>query len=330
MLRFQRPELLLAFAAGIVFFALWETILGYQAANCSYQQEYKAKTGPTDSHATAGDKGHDRGEQQGHKAVSEPFVCGIAGLPTAARQFMNRNEGFFVATFTLALVFVTAWLVWATLKLWRAGEKQFRHARRTAAIQSRDMRASIETSNRAAKAAEDSVLISRQVGEAQVRAYLACEGATYTISDSYLFCEVRVRNHGQSPAVGTEIKAVAVTETVGKRADGGTTGIKWVSSKKSASGGPAIAAGQIGKIFVVFLHGDMGEGAHDSIWSHGKAFEMRGRIDWRDVFGKAHTQEFLLDQERPPVSKGERSGEMISFNRASEYRAKQHTGGRTA
>jgi hypothetical protein len=325
MFRFQRPELILAFAAGIIFFALWETILGYQAANCSYQQQYKAKAGPTDSYAAAGDKGHDRGEEQGHKAVSEPFVCGVAGLPTAARLFMNRNEGFFVATFTLALVFVTAWLVWATLKLWRAGEKQFRHARRTAAIQSRDMQASIATSNRAAKAAEDSVLINRQVGESQVCAYLSCDGAAYTITDSWFACDVRIKNHGQSPAIWTEIKAHVIVEMAGTRGD--LTGFIYRTSEIVTQVGPAIAAGQEGKIFVVFLHGQMGEGVHDALWKDGKNFDVRGHIGWHDVFGKKHGQGFVLDQKqggfRLPPAKGERGGEMTSFNRASEHHAQQ-------
>jgi hypothetical protein len=35
---------------------------------------------------------------------------------------MNQNEGFFIGSFTLLLVIVTAWLVWATIKLWRGAE----------------------------------------------------------------------------------------------------------------------------------------------------------------------------------------------------------------
>jgi hypothetical protein len=231
------------------------------------------------------------------------------------KTLWQRTTSDPVAFFTFWLVVSTVGLGVSTVLLWRAGEKQLRHARRSVAIQSRDMRASIEMSTSAAKAAEDSVLISRQIGESQVRAYLSCEGATYTITDSYLACEARIRNHGQSPAIGTEIKAVAVTQTVGNRTDG-TTGIKYVTSKKTGGGGPAIAAGQVATIFIIFLHGDMGEGAHESIWSADRRFEIRGRVDWSDVFGDA------------PVSKGERRGEMTSFNRASEHRTQQDTGGR--
>src|ERR1700712_3429642 len=107
MLRFRRPELLLAFMAGLVFFALWETLLNYQAANCSYQQEYRAKGPQGDSHAALNNQASHGSDEHGHKTVSEPFVCGVAGIPTAVRQFMNRNEGFFVGGFTFMLVFVT-------------------------------------------------------------------------------------------------------------------------------------------------------------------------------------------------------------------------------
>ncbi|MCC8975929.1 hypothetical protein [Bradyrhizobium brasilense] len=36
---------------------------------------------------------------------------------------MNHNEGFVVGFFTFLLVFATAWLVWATIKLWRGAEE---------------------------------------------------------------------------------------------------------------------------------------------------------------------------------------------------------------
>jgi hypothetical protein len=201
MTRFRQPELLLAFAAGIVFFAIWETVLGYQAANCSYQQEYKARAGPSDSHATASNKGGDGSEEQHHKTISEPFVCGVAGLPTAARQFMNRNEGFFVASFTLALVFVTAWLVWATLKLWDAGERQFRHLRRSALIQSRDMQASIEVA-KAANSLNREIFAASRRPSLQVKVELAGD---FQSDGNYGAVQLQIiaKNVGVAPAINT-------------------------------------------------------------------------------------------------------------------------------
>jgi hypothetical protein len=217
--------------------------------------------------------------------------------------------------FTGVLAFATIGLGIATAFLYATGEKQFRVALRASIKQSRDMQASVA-------AAESAVLVSRQVGESQVRAYLSCVGGTYTVFDSWLAIEVRIRNHGQSPAVWTGIKAQVVTQTIG--------GLRYERSETLTTIGPAIAAGQDGKIFVVFLHGQMGEGAHDAIRKDGKIFDVRGQISWRDVFGKTRDQDFLLDKKPDaPISKGERSGEMTSYNHASQQ-ADQDAGGSAA
>jgi hypothetical protein len=112
----------LAFLLGVASIAVFETVLSYQALNCSNQQQTHGANTPSDAKPTAAQKADDGGHEKKNNAVSEPFVCGIAGFPAAVRQFMNHNEGFVVGTFTFLLVFVTAWLVWATIKLWRGAE----------------------------------------------------------------------------------------------------------------------------------------------------------------------------------------------------------------
>jgi predicted heme/steroid binding protein len=284
------PQIALGFLLATVF---WIGVLGWQASHA-----------PTDSEkrqceATAAKSGHKTEE---------------------CKTLWERTTSDPVAFFTFWLVVSTVGLGVSTVLLWRAGEKQLRHARRSVAIQSRDMRASIATSNRAAKAAEDSVLISRQIGEAQVRAYLSCEGATYAVSDVYLSATARVRNHGQSPAIWTEIKSQVVTETSTSVRPDNLMGIQYVRSETATHTGPAIAAGQVGEIFILFLHGQMGKNAHDAVWNDGRFFDIRARMSWRDVFGKTQTQEFVVHPRRgdpkPPISNGERRGEMTAYNHA--------------
>jgi hypothetical protein len=282
MLRFRRPELLLAFMAGLALFALWETILGYQARNCSYQQEYQAKANPIDGHAPAANKGGDGGEEHGHKTVSEPFVCGVAGIPTAARQFMNRNEGFFVASFTLALVLVTAWLVWATLKLWDAGENQLRFLRQSAAVQARDMQASIS-------AAEAGVSVAQDTAQRQLRAYVTVSGVARTKDPGKLegpgfAVLVDVQNDGQTPAydlfqwADIEIREFPLkgplriycsnTPTLGILAPHRKT-MSFPSFKRSLT--PL---------------------EEQDILSEGKAVYVYGEIAYRDAFGRKHLTQF--------------------------------------
>jgi hypothetical protein len=93
------------FLLGVATFAIWETVLDFHASRCIKHEQQ------TSHHAT---------QTQGATAenVGETFTCTIAGLPTAVRLFMNHNEGLVVGGFTGLLVFVTGWLVSATLKLW--------------------------------------------------------------------------------------------------------------------------------------------------------------------------------------------------------------------
>jgi hypothetical protein len=273
------PEIALGFVLATVF---WILILGWQAAYAPTEIEKQ--------------KCQEAARTSGHKAEE-------------CKTLWERTTSDPVAFFTFWLVVSTIGLGVSTVMLWRAGEKQLKHGRRSAAIQSRDMRASIEASHRAAKAAENSVLTSRQVGESQVRAYLSCEGGTYTLFDSWLTVEVRIRNHGQSPAIWTEIKAQVVTQTI--------PGLRYERSEPFTNAGPAVPAGREGTIILVFLAGQMGEDALESISREIGRFDVRGVISWRDVFEEIHRQDFVLEiKPDAPSSKGKRTGEMVSYNHA--------------
>jgi hypothetical protein len=108
-----RAEIVLGFLIATVF---WAGVLGWQAANA-----------PTDAQKQ---KCYDAAEHSGHKAEE-------------CKSLWERTTSDPVAFFTFWLVVSTIGLGVSTVMLWRAGEKQFRHARRSAAIQSRDMQASI-------------------------------------------------------------------------------------------------------------------------------------------------------------------------------------------
>ena len=66
-----------------------------------------------------------------------------------------------------------------------------------------------------------------------------------------------------------------------------------------------------------------------SIWEDRGSFDVRGRVNWRDVFGQIQSQEFFLDEKRnasgPLISKGERKGELTSYNKGSEHPGGQDT-----
>jgi hypothetical protein len=160
MLRKINPLFVIAFLLGVGTVAVFETLLSFQASQCSpKEQSQNAKT-PDNQKPSSGQQPNHEGGQHSHKAVGEPFVCSMGGLPTAARVFMNQNEGFFIGTFTLLLVIVTAWLVWATIKLFRGAE---------------------DTAQR------------------QLRAYLKIDVHRLTIEPPRLDSDVKVTNGGATP-----------------------------------------------------------------------------------------------------------------------------------
>jgi hypothetical protein len=82
--------------------------------------------------------------------------------------------------------------------LWRAGEKQFRHARRSAAIQSRDMQASIAVANRSADISERTLVgIERPWLFVNLHSHLGGEVGDYKIP----FARFDISNHGRMPGI---------------------------------------------------------------------------------------------------------------------------------
>ncbi|MGB9113906.1 hypothetical protein [Bradyrhizobium sp.] len=112
--RWFRAEIVLGFLIGTIF---WAAILGWQAAYTATDAEKQ--------------KCHDAAERSGSKSKE-------------CKSFWERTTSDPVAFFTFWLAISTVGLGISTVLLWAAGEKQFRHARRTSIIQSRDMKASID------------------------------------------------------------------------------------------------------------------------------------------------------------------------------------------
>ncbi|WP_454649276.1 hypothetical protein [Bradyrhizobium liaoningense] len=119
-----RAEIVFGF---LIATALWAGVLGWQAANALTDAEKQKCYEAAD---------------QAHRKTEE------------CKTFWERTTTDPVAFFTLVLAISTIGLWVATILLYRAGEKQSRHARRSAAIQTRDMQASIAAANRSAAAAE--------------------------------------------------------------------------------------------------------------------------------------------------------------------------------
>lgn len=164
-----KAEIVFGFLIATVF---WTAVLGWQAAYAPTVAEKQ--------------KCYDAADKSGHKTEE-------------CKSIWERTTSDPVAFFTFWLVISTVGLGASTLLLWFAGERQLRHARRSAAIQSRDMRSSIAV-------AEEANQLNRENFAASQRPWIeilavdpigpfSCNGQTASLQLS-----VKIKNIGPSPA----------------------------------------------------------------------------------------------------------------------------------
>jgi hypothetical protein len=113
----------------------WIVVLGWQAAYAPTEMEKQ--------------QCYEAAQKSSHKSEE-------------CKTLWERTTSDPVAFFTFWLVISTIGLGISTVMLWLAGEKQFRHARRTSIVQSRDMQDSIEVARRAAIATENAFTLTER------------------------------------------------------------------------------------------------------------------------------------------------------------------------
>lgn len=90
-----------------------------------------------------------------------------------------------IAAASIAALFLSGWAVWLVYKTLNA---------------TRD----------AVKSADDAVDVTRDIGKAQLRAYLSCTGGKFSIVNDLCVLNVYVRNFGQSPAKLIKLSGCAI------------------------------------------------------------------------------------------------------------------------
>jgi hypothetical protein len=120
MSRLLNPEIAFGFILGVFGFLFLSLVLSYQANHCAnYESADQPRSNidnpcsPTRAEFPAVDKGNraiDKNVERG------PIGCGFMGFGSATVNFVDDNEGFFVA-------FVTFLLALSTYRVWRSTEK---------------------------------------------------------------------------------------------------------------------------------------------------------------------------------------------------------------
>lgn len=137
---------------------------------------------------------------------------------------------------------------------------------------------------RSAKAAEDAILTTREMGMAQVRAYIAVTGVNFVKERMGWRISISMTNSGQTPA--DTVKAIAELIVVGRVED------NFVHEHFKGSGNTYLAnipAG--GSIEADVFVPDADTAGQQAIFDEGGAIRVEGSIDYNTVFkGKRESE----------------------------------------
>ncbi len=137
-----------------------------------------------------------------------------------------------------------------------------------------------------------------RIGQAQVGAYLTCDGGTYTINNNGLMCKPTITNHGQSAARNIKITATLKVR-VDRKVDGSDTPSSVNTFTEVTRGGCQLVPADAERVGL--MHFASGEIAEDVLLELRKGttrFEVSGRLQWTDVFDKEHSIPLVLNQIR--------------------------------
>lgn len=177
---------------------------------------------------------------------------------------------FFATVASVIVTSVGLGLIWQTLIYTRdtLGEaKKTTKAAEDAVTEARE----------ATKAARDTITVTRVLGEAQVRAYIFCEGAGFQVEKSGVYVRPRIRNYGQSPARNVTIKARLVWYSVEKT-------YKEHRSPEAETTCHLISVGRSEEAFIVWFVEELDAATMQQVYTNRDSFWVDCEISYVDVF----------------------------------------------
>lgn len=217
---------------------------------------------------------------------------------------------FYATAATVLITQIGLLMIWRTL-----------HHTRRAADYAKDM---VLEAQKTTIAADQSVEVARQIGEAQTRAYLHCSGAKYKRNKDHVSAILEIENIGNSPASNVEIVGdVIIQDVAGFPARPRV--ISWVSSRKSSTRcEPVVTKGKISEEIIFFWEMDFFTNLDDDddadfkkgVFDDANTIWFDLEILYRDVFGKRNSVPLALDaitgpHPLSPNKKASRSGKLF-------------------
>ncbi len=216
------------------------------------------------------------------EAYSACYLPSIEECDLAAQRNMAESTGWMnVAAWAgVILTFVGLALLYRTMLYTKK-----------AALHSQEAVTAANNSVTSANRAADE---SRDIGRAQVRAYLAVDSASYTVYRDWMSIDFQVKNYGHSPAKWCVVHArVRVSNRRWRRDE---IEPRFLDSPTHEGEDSFISAGERGvsEISVFWGHTDFDKDVYDMIRATGRHFSVDCIIQWVDVFGEQQRMPFFL------------------------------------
>lgn len=178
------------------------------------------------------------------------------------------------------------------------------------------IRRTFEETKRTADAAVEANKTAREMGEAQVRAYLHCESAEFTIGVGVVVVHFKLKNTGQSPSTWCRIMGQIVAPNLGDGPPLTYHGLRHVE------GGP-ISGGATDDLMIFFDARQIPKEKIRELFDSKWYLSAECVLAWRDVFNREQTLKFFLVEdgsrwEDTDTGARVRKGAMRAGNRASD------------
>ncbi len=158
--------------------------------------------------------------------------------------------------------------------------------------------------------------VARQTGHAQVRAYLTCSAAKYSISGTTIFIDIALTNAGQSPARSVFISGELYLTVLNADQTAFGSGFlpkKHIRSTVSRTRFQAIHSGATLTEKLMFIwpisfeKGDRLSESENDAFFEWNAITYSGQVSWTDVFGTVETFPVFMTNDMSDVEKGKKT-----------------------
>lgn len=189
---------------------------------------------------------------------------------------------------------------------------------------------------RGSDAAAASVASTRELGEAQIRAYLFLKGARYECSRDSITITLEIGNSGQSPANGVRLVSQLFIQEIGGMPSHPRV-LSWVRSDETSDEAQPVNSNSTIEEKIYFAWGfnipdeteDRSKTHLKHVFRDGNSLSFDTVVHWQDVFGTSHKFQAFMGAEIGPSPTNKRTrrlnkGRLDITTRDTEHRVMEN------